>query len=170
MAKAPTTAAEFDGSGQVWFKIDDIGPSWSGTEGTSDAVATWDLERAAILCHEISHTLTSNQNHTHTRFRQHCPMVNICFVSSNLPSTILIQQASLNSISLVLKFRSLAVDLELQARWLRFLASLTAPNLAIPSTSTPTSTTTLFPVLLSGQARMPPPECADVREYRKCIR
>jgi Auxiliary Activity family 9 (formerly GH61) len=35
MAKAPTTAAEFDGSGEVWFKILDIGPKFPG--------GTWDL-------------------------------------------------------------------------------------------------------------------------------
>jgi len=40
MAKAPTTAAAFDGSGQVWFKILDIGPTFSG--GTS----TWDLQQS----------------------------------------------------------------------------------------------------------------------------
>jgi len=42
MAKAPTTAAAFDGSGQVWFKILDIGPTFSG--GSS----TWDLSRKKL--------------------------------------------------------------------------------------------------------------------------
>ncbi|KAF5870958.1 putative glycoside hydrolase family 61 protein [Botrytis fragariae] len=37
MAKAPTTAAAFDGSGQVWFKILDIGPTFT------NQVATWNL-------------------------------------------------------------------------------------------------------------------------------
>ncbi|KFZ10488.1 hypothetical protein V502_08085 [Pseudogymnoascus sp. VKM F-4520 (FW-2644)] len=37
MAKAPTTADSFDGSGDVWFKIKDIGPTFSG------GAATWDL-------------------------------------------------------------------------------------------------------------------------------
>jgi len=37
MAKAPTTAAAFDGSGQVWFKILDIGPTFA------NEVATWHL-------------------------------------------------------------------------------------------------------------------------------
>jgi hypothetical protein len=37
MAKAPSTAAEFDGSGNVWFKILDIGPDFSS--GT----AVWNL-------------------------------------------------------------------------------------------------------------------------------
>jgi len=37
MAKAPTTAAAFDGSGSVWFKILDIGPKFPG--------GTWDLKR-----------------------------------------------------------------------------------------------------------------------------
>lgn len=41
MAKAPTTAEAFDGSGQVWFKILDIGPTFN-TDGTS----TWDLEQS----------------------------------------------------------------------------------------------------------------------------
>ncbi|KAG9236397.1 glycoside hydrolase [Amylocarpus encephaloides] len=36
MAKAPTTAAAFDGSGNVWFKILDIGPKFPG--------GTWDLK------------------------------------------------------------------------------------------------------------------------------
>ncbi|PQE23834.1 glycoside hydrolase family 61 protein [Rutstroemia sp. NJR-2017a BBW] len=37
MAKAPSTAAAFDGSGKVWFKILDIGPTFSGGQ------ASWDL-------------------------------------------------------------------------------------------------------------------------------
>ncbi|KAH8591022.1 glycosyl hydrolase family 61-domain-containing protein [Bisporella sp. PMI_857] len=37
MAKAPGTAADFDGSGQVWFKIKDIGPDFSSGQ------AVWDL-------------------------------------------------------------------------------------------------------------------------------
>ncbi|KIN05614.1 glycoside hydrolase family 61 protein [Oidiodendron maius Zn] len=37
MAKAPTTAAAFDGSGNVWFKILDIGPIFPG--------GTWDLKQ-----------------------------------------------------------------------------------------------------------------------------
>ncbi|KAG4030020.1 hypothetical protein MFRU_013g00440 [Monilinia fructicola] len=37
MAKAPSTAAAFDGSGQVWFKILDIGPTFT------NQVATWNL-------------------------------------------------------------------------------------------------------------------------------
>lgn len=42
MAKAPTTAAAFDGSGQVWFKILDIGPTFT------NQVATWNLYRKFI--------------------------------------------------------------------------------------------------------------------------
>jgi len=38
MAKAPSTAATFDGSGAVWFKILDIGPKFPG--------GTWDLRVA----------------------------------------------------------------------------------------------------------------------------
>ncbi|KUJ17734.1 uncharacterized protein LY89DRAFT_707156 [Mollisia scopiformis] len=38
MAKAPTTAAEFDGSGQVWFKIYDLGPTFA-----ADGTSTWPL-------------------------------------------------------------------------------------------------------------------------------
>lgn len=37
MAKATTTAAAFDGSGSVWFKILDIGPVFPG--------GTWNLKR-----------------------------------------------------------------------------------------------------------------------------
>ncbi|KAK0104133.1 hypothetical protein ONS96_005229 [Cadophora gregata f. sp. sojae] len=37
MAKAPTTAAAFDGSGNVWFKILDIGPTFPGGK--------WDLKQ-----------------------------------------------------------------------------------------------------------------------------
>lgn len=40
MAKAPTTADSFDGSGDVWFKIKDIGPTFS------NGAATWDLEQS----------------------------------------------------------------------------------------------------------------------------
>ena len=38
-AGAGKTAADMDGSGTVWFKIEDIGPTFSG------GVATWDLEQ-----------------------------------------------------------------------------------------------------------------------------
>lgn len=38
MAKAPSTADTFDGSGQVWFKILDIGPTFD-----SSGTATWNL-------------------------------------------------------------------------------------------------------------------------------
>jgi len=41
MAKAPTTAEAFDGSGQVWFKILDIGPTFN-----SDGTSTWDLQQS----------------------------------------------------------------------------------------------------------------------------
>jgi hypothetical protein len=37
LAKAPSTAASFDGSGEVWFKILDLGAKFPG--------GTWDLER-----------------------------------------------------------------------------------------------------------------------------
>ncbi|RDL39050.1 Uncharacterized protein BP5553_03390 [Venustampulla echinocandica] len=37
MAKAPSTAAAFDGSGAVWFKILDIGPKFPG--------GTWDMSQ-----------------------------------------------------------------------------------------------------------------------------
>lgn len=40
MAKAPGTADTFDGSGQVWFKILDIGPTFD-----SSGTATWNLLR-----------------------------------------------------------------------------------------------------------------------------
>jgi len=47
MAKAPTTAAAFDGSGSVWFKILDIGPVFPG--------GTWNLKRNyKKLPHQIS--------------------------------------------------------------------------------------------------------------------
>jgi hypothetical protein len=38
MAKAPTTAAAFDGSGEVWFKILDLGPTFA-----ADGTSTWPL-------------------------------------------------------------------------------------------------------------------------------
>lgn len=41
MAKAPSTAEAFDGSGQVWFKILDIGPTFN-----ADGTSTWDLEQS----------------------------------------------------------------------------------------------------------------------------
>lgn len=40
MAKAPAAAADFDGSGQVWFKIYDLGPTFD-----SSGTATWDLKQ-----------------------------------------------------------------------------------------------------------------------------
>jgi hypothetical protein len=40
MAKAPTTAAAFDGSGTVWFKILDIGPTFA-----ADGTSTWPLSQ-----------------------------------------------------------------------------------------------------------------------------
>jgi hypothetical protein len=56
MAKASTTAAAFDGSGSVWFKVADIGPTFDAS-GT----ASWSLLRrwfyfrkafAGIVCAE----------------------------------------------------------------------------------------------------------------------
>ncbi|KAF4625616.1 hypothetical protein G7Y89_g12548 [Cudoniella acicularis] len=41
MAKAPSTAAAFDGSGNVWFKIFDLGPKFPG--------GTWDLKQAYTI-------------------------------------------------------------------------------------------------------------------------
>lgn len=41
MAKAPTTAAAFDGSGAVWFKILDLGPTF-----LADGTSTWPLQRS----------------------------------------------------------------------------------------------------------------------------
>lgn len=41
MAKAPTTAAAFDGSGQVWFKILDLGPTFA-----ADGTSTWPLAQS----------------------------------------------------------------------------------------------------------------------------
>jgi hypothetical protein len=43
MAKAPGTADTFDGSGQGWFKILDIGPTFD-----SSGTATWNLLRKAL--------------------------------------------------------------------------------------------------------------------------
>ncbi|CZS88004.1 uncharacterized protein RCO7_00973 [Rhynchosporium graminicola] len=46
MAKAPTTAADFDGSGDTWFKIRDIEPTFPG--------GVWDLKRNSypnLRCH-----------------------------------------------------------------------------------------------------------------------
>lgn len=43
MAKAPTTAAEFDGAGEVWFKVKDIGPTFTSSG------AQWDLERMHFI-------------------------------------------------------------------------------------------------------------------------
>ena len=39
MAKAPSTAATYDGSGVAWFKTAEIGPTFSNGQ------ATWDLAR-----------------------------------------------------------------------------------------------------------------------------
>lgn len=47
MAKAPSTAAAFDGSGQVWFKILDIGPTFT------NQVATWNLYRNSNSCQSL---------------------------------------------------------------------------------------------------------------------
>jgi hypothetical protein len=50
MAKAPSTAAAFDGSGQVWFKILDLGPTF-----LADGSVTWPLSRRFSL---FEHTLS----------------------------------------------------------------------------------------------------------------
>jgi len=47
MAKAPTTAADFDGSGEVWFKILDIGPKFPG--GTWDLLQTYTFSLPACI-------------------------------------------------------------------------------------------------------------------------
>jgi len=47
MAKAPGAAADFDGSGQVWFKIKDIGPTFSGGQ------AVWDMSRKCPIASSL---------------------------------------------------------------------------------------------------------------------
>ena len=43
MAKAPAAAVDFDGSGEVWFKILDLGPTFSGGQ------ATWPLSSTFLI-------------------------------------------------------------------------------------------------------------------------
>lgn len=65
MAKAPTTAAEFDGSGDVWFKILDIGPTFTSSG------ATWDLLSKFLQCPLVplylSTKTTKSDKFTHYR-------------------------------------------------------------------------------------------------------
>lgn len=54
MAKAPTTAALFDGSGDVWFKILDIGPTFPG--------GTWVLNRKLSKASHLSSQWRMNKS------------------------------------------------------------------------------------------------------------
>jgi hypothetical protein len=57
MAKAPTgtSAANFDGSGQVWFKILDLGPTFN-----SDGSVSWPLYRKITLMNFLSPGRSTN--------------------------------------------------------------------------------------------------------------
>lgn len=67
MAKAPGAAVDFDGSGEVWFKILDMGPTFSGGK------ATWPLYGLCSSC--LSSTRLTRSSDTYS---YHIP--------SNLPS------------------------------------------------------------------------------------
>lgn len=90
MAKAPTTAAEFDGSGDVWFKILDIGPIFPG--------GTWNLMRkysphTSTLKHIITFNRLiffsnpSSQRHTHSTSQPASPTGTTFFASNHWPYT-----------------------------------------------------------------------------------
>jgi hypothetical protein len=57
MAKAPTgtSAANFDGSGQVWFKILDLGPTFN-----SDGTVSWPLYRKITILNFLSPERNTN--------------------------------------------------------------------------------------------------------------
>jgi hypothetical protein len=67
MARAPAAAVDFDGSGEVWFKILDMGPTFSGGQ------ATWPLYGMLITIF-VNSTLTINTD----SYSYHIP--------TNLPS------------------------------------------------------------------------------------
>jgi hypothetical protein len=55
MAKAPTTAAEFDGSGKVWFKILDIGPTFTNQQASWDLWRMFSFPSSLLIKHEVIH-------------------------------------------------------------------------------------------------------------------
>ena len=56
MAKAPAAAVDFDGSGEVWFKILDLGPTFSGGQATWPLAGTSDSTTVNSRLIEISDT------------------------------------------------------------------------------------------------------------------
>ena len=58
MAKAPAAAKDFDGSGQVWFKILDIGPTFD-----SSGTATWNLARKSLCIHISIHPIPQTKTY-----------------------------------------------------------------------------------------------------------
>ena len=78
-AKAPTTPAAFDGSGDVWFKILDIGPIFPR--------GTWDLKRKLLNLIKFHHKYEQkivNLAETHTFDLPACiPQATLSYESSN---------------------------------------------------------------------------------------
>jgi len=79
MAKAPGAAADFDGSGQVWFKIKDIGPDFSSGQ------AVWDMSRkfSTIIRPNIHHITNPHKKHTLITSPPRCLAVTTFYVCSN---------------------------------------------------------------------------------------
>lgn len=149
MAKAPGTADTFDGSGQVWFKILDIGPTFDAS-GT----ATWNLLRASPLSRLNPTANIIPQKRTHTQSHPHSRTETTSSASNSSASTIPTQREFLNSTSNARKSRSREVEAEHLVHSSLSLASLTGPSQATSWTSTQISTTTLFRALQSGAANL----------------
>ena len=117
IAKALTTAAAFDGSGDMWFKILDIGPIFPG--------GTWDLKRKLPFIlepHQIHKYETVNYSETYTFNTPACiPSGDYLLRIQQLASITPGRQEFRNSILSVLRSRLLAVD---QRTWVQRWQSL----------------------------------------------
>ena len=89
MAKAPTTASAFDGSGTVWFKIKDYGPTFSNGQ------ATWPLYRKSFRSLVRIKGLNYDQRPILAPFLPAFPTETICSEFSSLLSTTRTQLESL---------------------------------------------------------------------------
>ena len=106
MAKAPSTTSAFDGSGNVWFKIKDIGPTFSNGQ------VTWPLQRRLVHFLVRSEELTYDQRRIRAISLPVFPMETIC---SEFSSSLFTTRTQLG----FLRYRSLSE---------RFLTEWANPN------------------------------------------
>lgn len=138
LAKAPSTAAAYDGSGAAWFKIWQQGPTFGNP-------VTWPLARKFQVPDAFSLTFTdiTLQRPTPQHYLLRSHPASICYVSSRSASTTHTQLDFPNSTSPAPRSPSQVVDQASQAHSFPYQATFPEPSQDTLSTFTTTSTTTL---------------------------